>query len=206
MLLAPWHIIAATITAAVTALGGIGVVGVQTVDKARQQAISSAQSAIEIAAEEVENQSARLTDLQTAIENAEKIYTESEGKVLDNTVREELRTIINESETLYKTQTNELMELKKALRELHSADMEGFFWPEDVLLEVSEVQFLTNDVDTDVVEKVQNIGEMIQAVQFSQNEWQKEQDIIAAQKAEEEARAAARAAEAARRSAQSQTI
>ena len=172
MLLAPWHIIAATITAAVTALGGIGVVGVQTIDKARQQAISSHAEAMEIGRERVSELNNRVADLELAISNGEEILDSSEGKTLDEEPREDLEEKLEDAQVVLAKHKSDLLVLRTTVRELSALDITGFFWPDDVS-NSSEVIIYSQEADlSELMQHVMEIGEGIQSVQVAQANWQ----------------------------------
>lgn len=194
MLIKPWHIIVATVTASVVAVTGVGAVGVDEFRSSQTEAIELAQGSLSDAQERIDEAAARITDLELAISNAQDILDSSEGKTLDEQAREELDKEIDAAQKTLKQEKEQLFSLKQTVRTLAALDINGFFWPGNVRDTATAVSTAEGADTTKIITKVSGIGDRIKAVQSAQAAWQAEQDREAAEKAAAEA-----AAEAAKR-------
>jgi len=210
MLIKPWHIIVATVTASVVAVTGVGAVGLDEFRSSQTEAIELAQESLSDAQERIDEAAARIADLELAISNAEDILDGSERKTLDEQAREDLDKEIAAAQKILKQEKEQLFSLKQTVRTLASLDINGFFWPGNVKDTATAVSLAEGADTTKIITKVSGIGDRIKAVQSAQAAWQAEQDRVAAEKAAAEAAAqkavAEQAAAAARRAASSQTI
>jgi hypothetical protein len=194
MLIKPWHIIVATVTASVVAVTGVGAVGVDEFRSSQTEAIELAQGSLSDAQERIDEAAARIADLELAISNAQDILDGSQGKTLDEQAREDLDKEIAASQKTLKQEKEQLFSLKQTVRTLAALDINGFFWPGNVKDTATAVSSAEGADTTKIITKVSGIGDRIKAVQSAQATWQAEQDRVAAEKAAAEA-----AAEAAKR-------
>lgn len=187
MLIKPWHIIVATVTASVVAVTGVGAVGVDEFRSSQTEAIELAQDSLADAQERIDEAAARIADLELAISNAQDILTSSQGKTLDEQAREELDDEIARAQKTLKEEKEQLFALKQIVRNLSALDINGFFWPGNITDSAVAVTSAQGADTTKIITKVSGIGDRIKAVQTAQAAWQAEQDRVAAEKAAAEA-------------------
>jgi hypothetical protein len=210
-----WQLTATVILSISLIAGGVGVFAYQQYTQAQISAADIAQSAIEAGQERVEELTNRLADLELAIDNAMEIEALSKDKTLDEQAREELAAEIEQAKALWVDEKTKLVELEQALAKLRSLKSDGV-WPEGTATLSRAVIDASKASWEQIVTQISNLGKSIGLVQDAEEAWQKEQDRIAAVKAQEAAEkaaaeaAAAEAAEAAaaaaERMAQSKTI
>lgn len=190
MLIAPWHVIVATVAVSAVAVSGVGAVGVQEFQSAQQTALSTYHNAMDAGKTQIGEVQERISNLELAIQNAEGVLSASEGKTLDEAQRSELSICVEQAKSVLTSRKNDLSQLRKALRELSALDTQGLFWPESVVQSSSDVLVISKTNSANLMHHINAIGAGIREVQTAVNSWQTEQDRIAKAEAEAEAQQA----------------
>ena len=176
-----WRLTAAVVSAALVIAGGVGVFAYQQYAQSQQTAADLAQSALEIGQERVDELTARIADLELAINNALEIQAISEGETLDEAARDELSIQIESGKKLWVEQKTKLIELENALATLRSLQSADGVWPASA---TQVAQYITEASKANwnlIVSQVSDLGSSITSVQAAQEKWQAEEDRVAAE-------------------------
>ena len=179
-----WQLVAAVVTSVTLIAGGVGVYAYQQYTQSQQTAGELAQSALDVGQTRVDELTARIADLEAAINNSLEIQANSEGKTLDEKARDELSSQIEKAKELWVEQKTQLIELENALAKLRTLNVDGV-WAENtssiakIVVEASKTNW------EKIVTQVADLGNAIGLVQAAQEVWQEEQDRIIAQEAAE---------------------
>lgn len=186
------------VLAVVTALGllGTSALSVQAVTAVQQVSQSQLQAAQnELTARIAEAVLQRAT-LAVAIDNAQTLLKDSEGKTLDDTARAALNTAIAEAQQTLGNLTSQIANAQAELAVVQSET--DFVFPWQAVNVANTLTSVPLPHSTEISDLVSSLGGKITAVKDAQTAWQAEQDRIAA----EAARAAAARAAAARAAAE----
>lgn len=194
-----WRPITALVSISVL-LSGLAVVANEQYVQGQISAIASAEAALEVGEQRLEEVSARLDDLELAIRNSEQIALDSDGQTLGGTEREELLSEIEESKETWVEQKTKLLELEAAVKALRAQLASGAAAGSTLFSLVTKVVDASKSNWDQIVAQISALGGKITSVQTAQATFQKEMQKLAEEKA------AAQAAEAAERLAREQTI
>ena len=195
-----WKFIASVVAGVLLAGTGIGLGAFQIYTQSQLTAALKAENAIDAGEKRIEEVTARLSDLELAVNNALEIEIGSEGKTLDEKARDALSKEIEKAKETWVEQKTKLLALEGAissLKKLRAPDGSFTGNIEPLLKAITEIS--EGDWQTIVIQ-VSNLGKLMGNVQTAQASWQQEQDRLAAEKA------AAEAAEAAERLARAKRI
>ena len=190
-----WQPITAFVSSVALIAGGVGVFAYQQYSQGQLSA-TAAESALEIGAERVDEISDRIDDLELAITNSEQSLVNTDGQTLGEKEREDLLAEIEKSKEILAAQKIKLLELEAAVKALKSQMASGTPPRETLVLLIGNISEIANSDWMPIVTQIVALSEKITSVKTAQAEWKKEQDIIAAKKAADEAeRVAAEKAE-----------
>lgn len=196
-IITPKRVVAATVAACLAVVSVVGILGYQTYDKVRAEAITEFELANTLEATKLDNLDALLAEANAQIASAEALYAGTEGKTLSNDERGVLADdILAAKEAVAKAEA-EAENVAEAFAEAGEAFDAKLWWPDNALALAHELREMITSLSADIESALRRVTASSEKVQTAQAAWQAEQDRIAAEAAKKAAEDAAKAAEAA---------
>lgn len=198
----PKSVVAATIVASLTVVSAVGMLGYQTYDRVRNQAIVEFHRANTLETTQLNNLDTVLAEAKTQIATAEALYASTEGKTLTNDEREVLAEDIRAAKGAVAAAEAEAENVAYAFATAGEEFEAQLWWPDNALALAQELRSMITSLTGNIETALKRLSSSAEKVQTAQAAWQAEQDRLAAEAAAKAAEDAQKAAEAAAKAAQ----
>ena len=193
-----WQLTVAVVSGVAVIVGGVGVFAYQSYTQG--QISASADSALSIGEQRLEELLPIVDELEAAVREAEQVAVEARGKSLSEEEYKDLIEEIDQAKLLWVEKKTEVLELDAALKKLKSLKVSEGQWGPDALMVAKLVEEKSAGNWDKVMATIYSLAKNAVTTEVAQGEWDNEQDRIAAEKAAAAAAAKAAADNLARQS------